>query len=175
MATHQGPQIYAIYKYEKNIAERTVAALYAAGFISGAASASFAGGLADRFGRKRACLLYCGLYVLTCLTMFSDNLLILCIGRLCGGVCTTLLFSVFETWMISEYHGRNLQGSGLEISSVFGNMTTLSCIVAIVSGIAGDLLVQVSGTRTWPFMAAVFCCLGAAYLITRTWVRCQEV
>ncbi|KAK8132592.1 hypothetical protein PG999_000765 [Apiospora kogelbergensis] len=31
----QGPHIYAIYKYEKNLPEKMVAALYAAGFVSG--------------------------------------------------------------------------------------------------------------------------------------------
>ncbi|KAH8678024.1 major facilitator superfamily domain-containing protein [Xylariales sp. PMI_506] len=165
----QGPHIYAIYKYEKNIAEKTVAALYAAGFVSGGISASFAGGFADKFGRKRACLLYCGLYILTCLTMLTDNLIILFLGRLCGGVCTTLLFSVFETWLISDYHDRGLDASKLDLSSVFGNMTTLSCIVAIASGVFGDILVQISGTRTWPFMAAAFCCVGAAYLMATTW------
>jgi MFS family permease len=167
----QGPHIYAIYKYEKNIAEKMVAGLYASGFVSGGISATFAGGLADRFGRKRACQLYCGLYIITCLTMLSDNLFVLFIGRLCGGVCTTLLFSVFEAWMISEYHERGLEGSGLELGSVFGNMTTLSCIVAILSGIVGDILVQYSGTRTWPFLAAVVCCIGAAYSISIIWVR----
>ncbi|KAK9781539.1 putative Molybdate-anion transporter [Seiridium cardinale] len=165
----QGPHIYAIYKYEKNIPEKTVAALYAAGFVSGGFSASIAGGLADRFGRKRACLLYCGLYVATCLTMLSDNLVVLFFGRLCGGVCTTLLFSVFEAWMISEYHERGLDGSGLELSTVFGNMTTLSCVVAIASGVVGDILVQLSGTRTWPFLAAAICCVGAAYFISTIW------
>lgn len=148
-----------------------MAALYAAGFVSGGVSASFAGGLADRLGRKRACLLYCGLYVVTCLTMLSNNLLVLFLGRLCGGVGTTLLFSVFEAWMVSEYHSRALQGSGLELSTVFGNMTTLSCIVAIGSGIVGDVLVNYSGTRTWPFLAALLCCIGSAYFISTIWVR----
>lgn len=139
--------------------------------MSGGISASFAGGLADRFGRKKACLLYCGLYIVTCLTMLSDDLLILLIGRLTGGVGTTLLFSVFEAWMISEYHERGLhQSSGLELSSVFGHMTTISCVVAIVSGVVGDSLVKYSGTRTWPFLAAVVCCVGAAYLIATIWV-----
>ncbi|KAK8061387.1 hypothetical protein PG994_007753 [Apiospora phragmitis] len=165
----QGPHIYAIYKYEKNLPEKTVAALYAAGFVSGGISASFAGGLADRFGRKRACLLYCGLYIITCLTMLSDSFLILLFGRLTGGIATTLLFSVFEAWMISTYHEQGMHTSSLELSTVFGNMTTLSCMVAIASGVFGDVLVTYSGTRTWPFMAASLCCVGAAYLISRIW------
>ena len=165
----QGPHIYAIYKYEKQIPEKTVAALYAAGFIAGAVSASFAGGLADRHGRRLACLFYCASYALTCLTMLSDNLIILFLGRLCGGVSTTLLFSVFPAWMIAEYHNRGLQNTELHLSSVFSKMTTLSCIVAIISGILGDALVAYFGSRVWPFLAATACSCGAAFLIVRSW------
>lgn len=147
-----------------------VATLYSVGFISGGISASFVGGVADRFGRKKACLLYCLLYALTCLTMISNSLPILFIGRFAGGVCTTLLYSVFEAWMISDYHERGLQASGMELSSVFSNMTTISCIVAIVCGVIGDILVTASGTRTWPFMVAIACCGGAGALILTNWV-----
>ncbi|RYO86818.1 hypothetical protein DL764_008949 [Monosporascus ibericus] len=80
---------------------------------------------------------------------------------------TTLLFNVFETWMISEYHERCLPLVGLTLSSVFGNMTTISYMVAILSTLVGDLLIQQSGTQTAPFLAASVCCVGAAYLIAR--------
>jgi len=102
--------------------------------------------------------------------MLSNNLAVLFVGRLCGGVSTTLLFSVFEAWMITEYHNRGLDGSRLKLSSVFGYMTTLSCIIAIVSGIVGDILVAELGGRMWPFVASIVCCLAAGYLILTTWV-----
>ncbi|KAJ6780626.1 hypothetical protein PWT90_01722 [Aphanocladium album] len=197
----QGPHIYAIYKYEKNLPEKIVAALYATGFAAGGISASFAGSLADRFGRKNACLLYCGLYFLTCLSMLSENLTVLFMGRVAGGVSTTLLFSVFEAWMISDYHHRGLgtppgspvlgsykekslveveeveyassassvESTELPLDDVFSTMTTLSCVVAIVSGVVGDMLVSASGTRTWPFMAAMLCSVIAASIISSTW------
>ncbi|EJP61529.1 major facilitator superfamily transporter [Beauveria bassiana ARSEF 2860] len=92
----RGPHIYAIYKYEKALPEKTVAALYATGFAAGGLSASFTSSLADRFGRKRACLLYCGLYALACLSMLSGDLPALFARRVAGGVGTTLLFSVFK-------------------------------------------------------------------------------
>ncbi|TQW07196.1 major facilitator superfamily domain containing protein 5 [Cordyceps javanica] len=199
----QGPHIYALYKYEKALPEKIVAALYATGFAAGGISASFAGSLADRFGRKRACLLYCGLYLLTCVSMLSEDLTVLFAGRVVGGVSTTLLFSVFEAWMISDYNHRGLgvpvadSGSlaadtdndkpaavadGVEqsscdeaasvpmsLDSVFSTMTTLSCVVAIISGVIGDALVAISGTRTWPFIAAMVCSVAAAGIISSTW------
>ena len=160
-----------MYKYEKKIPEQYVALLYAAGFISGAISASFAGQLADRYGRRLACLVYCATYAATCATMFSDNFVVLFLGRLCGGVSTTLLFSVFEAWMITEYHRRGLDaGSELALATVFGHMTTLSCLVAIASGVAGDVLVSLLGGRVWPFVASIVCSGLAAFFIHKTWV-----
>ncbi|TDZ30305.1 Molybdate-anion transporter [Colletotrichum spinosum] len=167
----QGPHIYAMYKYEKNIPEKVVAALYAAGFVSGAVSASFAGELADRYGRRLACLAYCAAYFLTCLTMLSNNLIVLFIGRLCGGISTTLLYSVFEAWLITEYHQRGLSRTKLKLSDIFGYMTTISSVVAIVSGIVGDVLVNWLGGRVWPFMASAVCATLAMLLILKSWTE----
>lgn len=102
--------------------------------------------------------------------MISPSLHVLFIGRMCGGLSTTLLYSVFETWMITEYHQRELEEWGLNLSTVFGTMTTISSMVAIVSGVFGDALLTVTGSRVSPFLASVVC-LGAAFaLISRYWV-----
>ncbi|KAK1969830.1 major facilitator superfamily transporter [Colletotrichum sublineola] len=165
----QGPHIYAIYKYDKNIPEKVVAALYAAGFVSGAISASFAGQFADRYGRRLACSTYCIMYIFTCLTMLTDNLFILFLGRFCGGISTTLLYSVFEAWLITEYYQRGLSRTKLKLGAVFSHMTTISSIVAITSGIFGDVLVNALGGRIWPFMASVACSAMAMWLIMGRW------
>ena len=166
----QGPHIYALYKYEKGFHETTVAALYAAGFISGAISASFVGSLADRYGRRMACMAYCISYSICCLTMVSNDFLVLLGGRLLGGFSTTLLFSVFETWMITEYHHRRLEASGLSLSSIFGKMTTVSSVVAIVSGVLGDFLVERTASRTSPFFVSVICLVLALGVMLKYWV-----
>ncbi|KAI5203667.1 DUF791-domain-containing protein [Aureobasidium subglaciale] len=165
----QGPHIYALYKYHKHLPETTVAALYASGFVAGALSASFVGQLADRYGRRNACLLYCIIYSMGCLSMLSDDLLILFAGRACGGVSTTLLYSVFETWMIAEYHDQALDAYGLSLGSMFGKMTTLSGVVAIVSGVVGDLLVRSLDSKTSPFAASIVCLMLAFAFISKRW------
>ncbi|KAG9960944.1 major facilitator superfamily domain-containing protein, partial [Aureobasidium melanogenum] len=165
----QGPHIYALYKYHKHLPETTVAALYASGFVAGALSASFVGQLADKYGRRNACLLYCIIYSIGCFTMLSDDLLILFAGIACGGISTTLLYSVFETWMIAEYHDQALDAYGLSLGSMFGKMTTLSSVVAIVSGVVGDLLVKSLDSKTSPFMASVVCLVLALIFISKRW------
>ncbi|PTB61459.1 DUF791-domain-containing protein, partial [Trichoderma citrinoviride] len=165
----QGPYTYAIYKYEKQLEEPTVALLYASGFVSGAASAPFVGQLADRYGRRAACVAYCVCYSITCLTMLSRNLNALYMGRLFGGIATTLLFSAFEAWMITEYHQLQIDESTVSLGRIFANMTTASSITAIFSGILGNGLVQWFDSRLAPFIASFGCCIGANIVILSTW------
>lgn len=106
--------------------------------------------------------------------MLSDDLLILFAGRACGGISTTLLYSVFETWMIAEYHDQALDAYGLSLGSMFGKMTTLSSVVAIVSGVVGDLLVKSLDSKTSPFMASAVCLILAFIFISKRWVSCYQ-
>ena len=102
--------------------------------------------------------------------MLSNDLVILFLGRVCGGLSTTLLYSAFETWMLTEYHDRELELAGLKLSNMFGSMTIISCTVAVVSGVVGEILVSWTGSRISPFLASV-ACLGAAFLyMLRVWV-----
>jgi MFS family permease len=101
--------------------------------------------------------------------MLSHNLKILYLGRFFGGIATTLLFSVFEAWMITEYHLSQLDETQSPLSEIFANMTTISSITAICSGVLGDGLIQYSGSRLGPFIASLGCCTGASILILAAW------
>ena len=55
-------------------------------------------------GRKRACITYCISYILSCITKHSPEYRILMIGRILGGIATSLLFSAFESWLVAEHN-----------------------------------------------------------------------
>jgi MFS family permease len=55
-------------------------------------------------GRKKMAIAFGVLYSLSCMTKLSESFAVLMIGRLLSGISTSLLFSVFETWMIHEHH-----------------------------------------------------------------------
>lgn len=55
-------------------------------------------------GRKRACVTYCLTYILSCITKHSPQYKILMIGRILGGIATSLLFSAFESWLVAEHN-----------------------------------------------------------------------
>ena len=170
LTARQGPYIYTLYKDEKQLDEAVVAALFMTGFISAAVSASFIGSLADKYGRRFACLGFCVIYAVSCLTTLMNDLIILFIGRMLGGIATTLMYSVFESWMVTEYHNRGLNKSSLTLSSMFGLMTTFNSAVAIGAGLLGELAVKFSDTKTSPFMVAVITLATAGWLMLCSWV-----
>lgn len=167
----QGPFLYSLYREEHGIAPGLISTLFTTGFLSGAVSAYAAGTLADRHGRKAACLFFCAASALSCaLTMFPSAPLLFA-GRALGGVATSLLFSVFESWMVTDFAARGLAGRGADLSRTFGAMSTINSAVAIASGVSSEWLVAASGTRRAPFAAAVALLAVASWVI---WARWEE-
>ncbi|KAJ4390110.1 hypothetical protein N0V93_007583 [Gnomoniopsis smithogilvyi] len=165
----QGPYQYALYKDERQLPEQMVAALFAVGFVCAGISASIVGSFADKYGRRQMCLVFCVLYWLSCITKISDSVAILFVGRVLGGVSTTLLYSVFEAWMIHEHISRDLENKGLPQNQILSQMTTCSSVVAIIAGVVGHILVDIFGTNLAPFMASAVCLSLAFVLILRLW------
>ncbi len=57
-------------------------------------------------GRKKAALLYVVTYTLSCFTKHSPDYWVLMVGRVLGGIATSLLFSAFESWVVGEHFAR---------------------------------------------------------------------
>jgi hypothetical protein len=145
----QGPYKYALYS-SYGYTQRDIAHLFVVGYGSGMVLGSIVGGLADGYGRKRLCLCYCIAYAVsvTC-THFKDYYVLL-LGRCGGGVGTSLLFSVFESWLIGAHIDRGLvdkDGDGGEkwLAESFSVGMYGSSLVAIGSGVLANFIVARSG------------------------------
>jgi MFS family permease len=146
-----------------------VALLFTTGFLSGAISGHFVGQFGDKYGRKTACLVFCVTYSIACFSTLIENVPVLFFGRVFGGLSTSLLYSAFESWMVTEYHKRNLEKSGTSLSNIFGVMTTLNSIVAILAGVFSEWLVTVTKTKRAPFMASAGLLAIAFWTILTSW------
>ena len=123
----QGPYVYALYS-SYGFAQHDIAVLFVAGFASSMVFGTFIGSLADRFGRKRVCQVYVAVYVLSCITKHVNSYNVLMIGRLLGGVATSLLYSVFDAWMINEHNARSFDPSWMSHTFAlvsFGNRSVI--------------------------------------------------
>ena len=144
--------------------------LFVTGFLSGAISGYFVGQFADKHGRRTACLVFCCTYSVSCFSTLVPSLPVLFFGRLFGGLSTSLMYSAFESWMVTEFHKRRIDQAGTSLSSMFGIMTTMNSIVAIVSGVFSEWLVQVTNTKRAPFMASAGLLTIAFWIIFSYWV-----
>ncbi|KAI0409031.1 hypothetical protein F4802DRAFT_593881 [Xylaria palmicola] len=166
----QNPFMYSLLRDEKTLDEATVATLYISTYVAAAVAALLAGHLADRFGRRGACLAFCAAHSLAAASVCFDGLAVLVAGRVLGGVALALLWTAFESWLIAEYNARGLTARGsVSLASLFGAMTTYKCITAIVAGVLGHCVVLALGSKIHPFLLGVALDLSAAVLMMYTW------
>lgn len=124
--------------------------------------------MADKYGRKKGCLSYCLLYALSCAATLFPNREALFAGRMLGGISATLLYSVFEAWLVSEAH--DSENGAAQIGETLATASTLNGAIAIACGVASQLLVSLVGSQRAPFMASIFCLGLAGLAISSSWV-----
>lgn len=169
-----GPYLYPLLRDDRALPESIVIGLYATAYISAAVSATVTGFLADRYGRRRAGMAQCGIHLLACLTVIfgGDCLPVLFVGRVLAGTALTMLWTVFESWMVTEWNARGLgRADGEEggLGKMFGLMTTANCMAAVVGGVVGHCLVSVMASKLWPFWAGIALEGVAVVMMLRNW------
>ncbi|CAI8604384.1 unnamed protein product [Vicia faba] len=122
-------------------------------------------------GRKRACVTYCLTYIASCITKHSPQYRILMLGRILGGIPTSLLFSASESWLVAEHFKRGFDQQWLSLTflkAIFlGNG-----LVAIFSGLFGNVLVDTLALGpVAPFNAAAGFLTIGMIIILSTWTE----
>ncbi|KAI4384860.1 hypothetical protein MLD38_002959 [Melastoma candidum] len=162
----QGPYVYFLYS-TYGFSKGDIGQLFIAGFGSSMLFGTIVGSLADKQGRKRACVTYCITYILSCITKHSPQYKVLMLGRVLGGIATSLLFSAFESWLVAEHNKRGFDQQWLSIT--FSKAIFLgNGLVAIMSGLVGNLLVDtLSLGPVSPFdAAAILLAIGMAIIMS---------
>ena len=153
----QGAYSYSLYKSHGHDLD-TISYLFIVGFLSSAVCGVVAGSWMDYLGRKKTCLLFCIIYTAACLCITSSSLNINYVGRVCGGLGTSLLWSAFESWVITAHaekgHCFHVGFPKDTLSELFSKSTLTNGLVAIVSGVLSNVLVDYYG-YTGPYWAAI--------------------
>ena len=161
----QGTHFHALYESHGLTQEQT-ANLFLSGFVSSAVFGTFVGGVVDRVGRKRGCILYCVLEVLINAIEHSPDFKLLWVGRILGGISTSLLFSAFESWMVTAHKARGYSDELLR--RTFSLMSVLNGLLAVGSGLLSHLLSETLGLgHIAPFQAAIALTVLAIALVSR--------
>jgi MFS family permease len=129
------------------------------------------GSLADRYGRKLAGLTYVATYIASCITKHWSDYGVLMLGRFFGGIATSLLFTAFESWLVSEHFARNYDPEWL--NGTFSKAIFIgNGLVSIIAGLLANYLVtDMDLGPVAPFDAAAsFLAIGGV-IISFTWTE----
>lgn len=118
-------------------------------------------------GRKKICLLFCLTYTTACVCTLIPSLPVLFFGRLLGGISTSILYSAFESWLVSSFN--NLGLAATELSGIMGRATLVNGFVATTAGVVSNQLVSYSGSFVSPFIASGFLLMLSWVVIRSTW------
>lgn len=158
----QGTHLYVLYEGYGY----TVASLYSLGFLSGALTSPFTGPLVDKIGRRNSAVAYCVLEIAINLLEQYDNIYGLIFSRVVGGITTNLLFTVFESWLVTEHRKRGFSEDKLE--TILRDSVVASNLSAIASGCIAHYCALLYGP-TGPFSGAVTCTFVALILVATRW------
>ncbi|CAM9137520.1 unnamed protein product, partial [Ectocarpus fasciculatus] len=161
----QGPYVYELY-VSYGFSQSEIAELFVMGFGSSMIFGTFIGGLADKYGRKKMCVCYAFLYTMGCLTKMFPNYYVLLFGRFLCGICTSLLFSVFESWMVCEHFKQGFDAQLL--GETFSYATLGNGVVAVVAGLVANAAATSFGFIA-PFLMACVPLVVIALAITASW------
>lgn len=164
----QGPYVYKLYAHY-GYASNQIALLYVVGFASSVVFGTATGPLADRFGRKKMALAFCIIYSFCCLTKLSSSFFWLFLGRVFGGISTSMLFSTFESWYVYE-HTETHDFPSEWISVTLSKATFWNGLLAINAGIFANVFAEtLDFGPVAPFMLAIPFLLVSGLIIARTW------
>ena len=146
--------------------QQQIAELFVGGFASSMIVGTFVGSLADKFGRKNMCILYSLCYITACFTKLVPDYWTLMLGRFLSGISTSLLFSVFESWMVCEHNKQGYDGSLL--GETFSYATFGNGLVAVVAGLIANFVADQFGFVA-PFVVAMVPLTVVAVMVSFTW------
>lgn len=112
---------------------------------------------------------FCIAYMFACFCTLFQSVLVLFVGRLVSGCATSILFSCFETWVVSASQSAGISNSNL--STILGEAMLINGFAASAAGVVSNELVATTKTLTSPFMLSAFLLVLGWVLIRGLWTE----
>lgn len=166
----QGPYLYKLYRHYSFL-ESQIAILYVCGLASCVLFAPVAGWLPQTLGRRRTCLIFCLAYSACCITKLSRDYFVLILGRILGGLSTSLLTTSFEAWYVHRHV--DVHDFPKEwIPATFGKAANWNHGLAVCAGLVANLFAEWLGLGpVAPFLLAIPALTGCAWVVLTDWAQ----
>ncbi len=145
-----------------------ISRLFLVGFGTTAICGPFIGRLIDKFGGRVGTILYTLFYSLSSLSTQSNQLPILVLGRVAGGLGTSLLFSAPEAWIVKQHQKLSNDDGMAWLGDTFGMAYGGDAIVAIIAGQLATWVASRIGP-TGPFLLSTAVLATALLILIIAW------
>lgn len=112
-------------------------------------------------------LAFCVSYALACIFIQIPFIAVLLVGRVLAGISTAILYSAFETWLVSSASSFSKD----DLSTILGRATLLNGFVATGAGVFSNGLVELTGSFSTPFIASGALLILAYTVISASWTE----
>lgn len=137
----QGAYLYAAYR-QHGLVKRQIGYIYILGYVVSATLGTAIASLGDVHGHKGLVVTYGALYAASCLLLRSSRLVALVTSRVLGGIAYSLLFSSFESWVITEADALKIDRK--KLVGLFSVSTLFNGASAVVAGLVGNTIVELT-------------------------------
>ena len=165
----QGPYFYEVYASKviagAQVSLDMVSKFFLVGFGVTGLLGPVVGKLVDNQGRRAGTIAFALLYTIGALSTKSSLLWVLLLGRVAGGIGTSLLGSAPESWLVGEHSKGGFDGKWL--GQTFGLAYAGDSLVAISAGQLAGLAAAARGP-CGPFeVSVVFLAMGALLALSQ--------
>ena len=151
----------------RGLSTQRIAEIFAAGYVASWACGVL-GEVADQLGRRRNCMLCFVLFALSSLSVHSSFFSVLVMGRVMAGVASSLLQTVFDSWMLAEHY--NFAYPDEWLAQTYQQVASGTTIVAVGAGLVSEAAAALGGI-SGPFDVSLVLALSGLALVMLTWTR----
>lgn len=140
----QGAYLYAAYR-RHGLSKRTISGVYVLGYGVSATLGTALASVGDRRGHRVMVMAYGTMYAASCALMRSNAMWAVLTSRILGGMSYSVLFSNFESWVITEADEKGIERRRL--ARLFSVATFFNAASAVAAGLVANAVVELTDTR----------------------------
>lgn len=166
----QGPYLYKLYSHF-NYLEQQIAVMYVIGFASNIFFGIWIPLIADRYGRKKLCIFCTLVYAVSSVLPLTASYGLICLGRVLGGLASSVLFYAFEAWYVHE-HVETHDFPKEWISVTFAKASLWNGMISVFTGVLLCAVVEwMNFAPLSPFILAAPVFIFTAFFIFSQWTE----
>jgi MFS family permease len=151
----KAPYIYLLFNKYHNFTISEIGILYIIDAVCALIFGPITGDLADKYGRRLFCLLYCVCGILSQTMRISGNIPLVYFSQVITGIGAGLISTTFESWINYESEKDLREGKRVFLEKLFKTQTILDSVMSLIISGLGAILYTNFGLL-YPIIFSIF-------------------